>query len=207
MKRMVVAITGATGVVYGVRLLEVLRDLGMETHLVLSDAGKKNIETETQYSVPYVEQLAYKSHDAADVGACIASGSFRTQGMVVAPCTIKTLSGIANSFDDNLIIRAADVTLKERRPLILVVRETPLHKGHLRLLTLAADAGATILPPVPAFYHAPKTIDDLIDQTVGKILDSLDIEHSLYRRWEGSESAEEGRASPDFHRSTVARKV
>jgi 4-hydroxy-3-polyprenylbenzoate decarboxylase len=202
---MVVGITGATGVVYGVRLLEVLRDLDMETHLVLSDAGKKNIETETQYSVSYVEQLAHKSHDPADVGACIASGSFRTHGMVVAPCTIKTLSGIANSFDDNLIIRAADVTLKERRPLILVVRETPLHKGHLRLLMLAADAGATILPPVPAFYHAPKTINDLIDQTVGKILDSLDIEHSLYRRWEGSDSAEEGRGGTDFHRSTVAR--
>lgn len=194
MKRIVVGITGATGVAYGVRLLEALRDLDMETHLIVSDAGKRNIETETQYSVAYVKNLAYKNHDASDLGACVSSGSFKTLGMVVAPCTIKTLSGIANSFDDNLIIRAADVTLKERRPLVLMVRETPLHKGHLRLLTLAADSGAIIMPPVPAFYHMPKTIEDLIDQTVGKILDLLDIEHNLVRRWgEAEEDNEERR--------------
>ncbi len=140
-----------------------------------------------------MENLAYKNHDALDLGACVSSGSFKTLGMVVAPCTIKTLSGIANSFDDNLIIRAADVTLKERRPLVLMVRETPLHKGHLRLLTLAADAGAIILPPAPAFYHAPKTIEDLIDQTVGKILDLLDIEHNLFRRWGEAEEENEER--------------
>ena len=201
MKKIVVGITGATGVVYGIRLLEVLRDLGIETHLVLSDAGRKNIETETRYSVAYVEQLASRNHDPSNIGASIASGSFRTDGMVVAPCTIKTLSGIANSFDDNLIIRTADVTLKERRPLVLLVRETPLHKGHLRLLTLAADAGATILPPVPAFYHSPKTIEDLIDQTVGKVLDLLGIDHRLYRRWEGMEEEEESEAG----RSPITR--
>lgn len=182
-KRIVVGITGASGVIYGVRLLEVLRELDVETHLVLSEAAKKTILIETRHTVGYVEKLAHTSHDPRDVSASIASGSFRTAGMVVVPCTIKTLSGIANSFNDNLVIRAADVTLKERRRLILVVRETPLHKGHLRLLAQVADTGATILPPVPAFYHAPKTIDDLIDHIVGKILDNLDIEHALFRRW------------------------
>ena len=184
--RIIVGITGATGVIYGVRLLEVLRELDVETHLVLSEAAKKTILIETRHTVGHVERLAATSYDQGDVGASIASGSFKTAGMVVVPCTIKTLSGIANSFDDNLLIRAADVTLKEKRRLILVVRETPLHKGHLRLLSLAADAGATILPPVPAFYHAPKTIEDLVDHIVGKILDSLDIEHTLFRRWDGA---------------------
>jgi 4-hydroxy-3-polyprenylbenzoate decarboxylase len=189
-KRIIVGITGASGVIYGVRLLEVLRELDVETHLVLSEAAKRTILIETRHTIGYVEQLAATSYDQTDVGASIASGSFRTAGMVVVPCTIKTLSGIANSFNDNLMIRAADVTLKEKRRLILVVRETPLHKGHLRLLSLAADTGATILPPVPAFYHAPKTIDDLIDHIVGKILDILDIEHALFRRWgEKSETA------------------
>ena len=150
-KRIVVGITGASGVIYGVRLLEVLRELDVETHLVLSEAAKKTILIETRHTVGYVEKLAHTSHDPRDVSASIASGSFRTAGMVVVPCTIKTLSGIANSFNDNLVIRAADVTLKERRRLILVVRETPLHKGHLRLLAQVADTGATILPPVPAF--------------------------------------------------------
>lgn len=185
MERLVIGITGASGVIYGVRFLEVLRALDVETHLVLSEAAKRNIVLETRHTVKYVEQLAHENHDPGDVGASIGSGSFETGGMVVVPCTIKTLSGIANSFDDNLLIRAADVALKERRPLILVVRETPLHKGRLKLLLQAADNGATILPSVPAFYHFPKTIEDLIDHTVGKILDCLYIEHRLYQRWDG----------------------
>ena len=192
MKRIVVGITGASGVIYGVRFLEVLHGLDVKTHLVLSEAAKRNIVLETRYTVEYVEQLAYENHDPENVGASIASGSFRTEGMVVVPCTIKTLSGIANSFSNNLVIRAANVTLKEKRPLILVVRETPLHKGHLKLLWHAANIGATILPPVPAFYHGPKTIQDLIDHTVGKILDCLHIEHGLYQRWDGSNRIGEG---------------
>jgi 4-hydroxy-3-polyprenylbenzoate decarboxylase len=188
---MIVGITGATGVIYGIRLLEVLHELDVETHLVLSESAKKNILLETTHTVGYVEQLAYENHNVKNIGASIASGSFKTDGMAIVPCTIKTLSGIANSFNDNLMIRAADVVLKERRKLVLVVRETPLHKGHLRLMTEAAELGATILPPVPAFYHSPRTIQDLIDHIVGKILDSFDIEHSLFRRWDGGNCSEE----------------
>ena len=158
-KRIVVGISGASGVIYGVRLLSLLKESDHETHLVISKSGKLNIKIETKYSPDEVE------------------------GMVVAPCTIKTLSGIANSYNENLLVRAADVTLKEKRKLVLVVRETPLHKGHLRLMTMAADMGAHILPPVPSFYHQPKTIDDIIDQTIGKIFDYLGIEHDLFKRW------------------------
>jgi 4-hydroxy-3-polyprenylbenzoate decarboxylase len=185
MKRIIVGITGATGVIYGTRLLEVLMDLGVETHLVLSEAGKRNILLETDYTVEDIEKLASIVHAAGDMAASISSGSFQTDGMVVAPCTIKTLSGIAHSYNDNLIIRAADVVLKERRRLVLVVRETPLHKGHLELMSKVADIGGIILPPIPAFYFGPKEIEDLIDHTVGKILDLLDIDHLLFKRWEG----------------------
>ncbi len=185
MKRVVVGITGATGVVYGIRLLEVLRDLGMESHLILSDAGRRNIEIETDFSVKSVEELAHRVYDVGDMAAAVSSGSFKTGGMVIVPCTIKTLSGVANSYNDNLVVRAADVVLKERRRLILVIRETPLHKGHLELMTRVADLGGILLPPIPAFYHGPRTIQDLIDHTVGKILDLMDIDHNLYRRWEG----------------------
>ena len=184
MKRFTVAITGSSGVIYGIRLLEVLSRPGMELHLVISDAGRKNILLETDYRVEDVEELADRVHDAGDLAAPLSSGSFKTDGMVIAPCTIKTLSAVANSYNDNLIARAADVCLKERRKLILVVRETPLHKGHLDLMRTVADIGGIILPPIPAFYHAPKTIGELIDQTVGKILDLLDLDHELYRRWE-----------------------
>lgn len=184
-KRIVVGITGATGVIYGVRLLEVLKDLNIEAHLILSEAGKKNILIETEFSIPYVESLAYKIYDVNNLAAAVSSGSFKTSGMVIAPCTIKTLSGVANSYNDNLMVRAADVMLKERRRLILVVRETPFHKGHLDLMSKVADLGGIILPPVPAFYILPRKIEDLIDHTVGKILDLMDIEHSLFKRWEG----------------------
>lgn len=185
MKRIIIGITGATGVIYGIRLLEVLKELGIEAHVMLSEAARKNILIETSYTMEAVEALAYKIHNIRNMAASISSGSFKTDGMVIVPCTIKTLSGVAHSYNDNLIVRAADVVLKERRRLILVVRETPLHKGHLELMSRVADLGGIILPPIPAFYHAPKTIDDLINHTVGKILDLMDIDHSLYRRWEG----------------------
>jgi len=182
-KRIVIGISGASGVIYGVRMLGLLKEKDFETHLVLSEAGKKNIEIETSYKAEEVAAMASHVYDNKDVGAALASGSFLTEGMVVVPCTIKTLSGIDNSYTDNLLVRAADVTLKEKRKLVLVVRETPLHKGHLRLMTMAADMGAHILPPVPSFYHQPKTIDDIIDQTIGKIFDYLGIKHALFRRW------------------------
>jgi len=186
-KRIIVAITGATGIIYGIRLLEVLKSFDFESHLILSDAAKKNILIETEFSIDYVEGLAYKSHDVDNLAASISSGSFKTYGMVIAPCTVKTLSGIANSYNDNLIVRAADVVLKEKRRLVLVIRETPLHKGHLELMARVADVGGIILPPVPAFYHKPKGIGDIIDHTVGKILDLMDIEHNLFKRWGGEQ--------------------
>jgi 4-hydroxy-3-polyprenylbenzoate decarboxylase len=182
---LVVAITGATGVVYGVELLRVLRELGQETHLILSEAAGMNLGIETRHSIEEVRALASVVYSNKDVGASPASGSFRTRGMIVAPCTVKTLSAIANSFTYNLIVRAADVTLKERRKLVLMVRETPLHKGHLELMARAADYGAVILPPMPAFYHQPQTIMDLVHQSLGKALDQVGIEHRLFRRWSG----------------------
>jgi 4-hydroxy-3-polyprenylbenzoate decarboxylase len=182
-KRIIIGIAGASGVIYGVRMLNLIKEQDFETHLIISEAGKKNIEIETSYKASEVAAMADYTYDNRDVGAALSSGSFLTGGMVVAPCTIKTLSGIANSYTNNLLVRAADVTLKEKRKLVLVVRETPLHKGHLRLMTMAADMGAHILPPVPSFYNHPKTIDDIIDQTIGKIFDYLGIEHNLFRRW------------------------
>jgi 4-hydroxy-3-polyprenylbenzoate decarboxylase len=185
-KRIIVGMTGATGVIYGIRLLETLQQSDIESHLIISEQAARNIEIETEYAVSDVEKLAGEVHDIRDMAASISSGSFRTDGMVIVPCTIKTLSGVANSYNDNLIARAADVTLKERRRLVLVVRETPLHKGHLKLMYEVADLGGIILPPVPAFYHGPKTIQDVIDHTVGKILDQLDIDHALFRKWDGT---------------------
>jgi 4-hydroxy-3-polyprenylbenzoate decarboxylase len=187
MKRIVVGISGASGVIYGIRLLEVLKELDWETHLVISEAAKQNILIETSLTVKDVEDLADKVYDPKNQAASISSGSFKTSGMVIVPCAIKTLSGVAHSFNENLLIRAADVTLKERRRLILVVRETPLHKGHLALMRKVVDLGGIILPPVPAFYIVPKTIEDLIDHTIGKILDIMEIDHTLYQRWEGEE--------------------
>jgi 4-hydroxy-3-polyprenylbenzoate decarboxylase len=190
MKKMIVGISGASGVIYGIRLLEVLSRLDVETHLVISEAGCRTIRLETPYSLNQVRDLADTWHDAGDVGAAIASGSFLCAGMAVIPCSIKTLSGIANAYGDNLLIRAADVTLKERRRLVLVPRETPLHKGHLSLMALVADLGAVLLPPFPAFYHHPRTLDDIIDHLVGKVLDIFHIEHKLFRRWDGGNPQE-----------------
>ncbi|MBW1778064.1 MAG: UbiX family flavin prenyltransferase [Deltaproteobacteria bacterium] len=182
-KRIVIGISGASGVIYGVRMLSLLKSTDFETHLILSEAGKINIQIETGLSIDEVAGSADVVHDSKDMAASLASGSFLTEGMVVVPCTIKTLSAIANSYNSNLLVRAADVTLKEKRKLVLVVRETPLHKGHLRLMSVAADMGAHILPPIPSFYHKPKTIDDIIHQTIGKIFDYLGIEHRLFQRW------------------------
>ncbi|ACM18511.1 aromatic acid decarboxylase, putative [Geotalea daltonii FRC-32] len=188
---LVVAITGATGVIYGVEMLSVLKSLGQETHLIVSDAAAKNLEIETSYTLEDVKSLADVVYDNNDIGASVASGSFRTSGMIVAPCTVKTLSSIANSFTYNLVVRAADVTLKERRPLVLMVRETPLHKGHLDLMSRAADCGAILLPPMPAFYHKPESIMDIIHQSIGKALDQVGIEHNLFTRWNGHDRKEQ----------------
>lgn len=182
-KRIVIGISGASGVIYGIKMLGLLQEKDFETHLIISESGRQNIEIETSYKADEVAGMANYTYDNKDVGAALASGSYLTEGMVVVPCTIKTLSGIANSYTNNLLVRAADVTLKEKRRLVLVVRETPLHVGHLRLMTRAAQMGAHILPPVPSFYHQPKTIDDIIHQTIGKIFDYLGIEHNLYKRW------------------------
>ncbi|RJX29640.1 MAG: UbiX family flavin prenyltransferase [Desulfarculus sp.] len=183
---LLVGITGASGVIYGVELLKVLRDLGQPAHLIISRAAERNLALETDYSLEQVRSLAQAAYDPENLAAPPASGSFRTRGMIVAPCSIKTLSAVANSFDYNLLVRAADVTLKEQRPLVLMVRETPLHKGHLRLMAQAADLGAVILPPVPAFYHRPRSIEDLVRQSVGKALDALGLEHDLFQRWSGA---------------------
>jgi 4-hydroxy-3-polyprenylbenzoate decarboxylase len=183
MKRLVVGISGATGAIYGIRLLEFLSKSDVETHLVISDSAEKTIRMETSWTVEQVKALATVTYNMEDVGADISSGSFHTEGMVVIPCSIKSLSAIANSFNENLLIRAADVALKERRKLVLVVRETPLHRGHLGLMLNVADAGAVILPPIPAFYFLPKTLDDIINHTVGRVLDVFNIDHSLFNRW------------------------
>ena len=182
-KRIVIGISGASGVIYGVRMLELLKETDFETHLIISESGRLNIEIETGYKPRDVEAMADFVYDHKDMAASLSSGSFLTEGMVVIPCTVKSLSGIANSYNENLLVRAADVTLKEKRKLVLVVRETPLHIGHLRLMTLAAEMGAHLLPPVPSFYHQPETIEDIIDQTIGKIFDYFGIEHDLFRRW------------------------
>ena len=184
-RRIVVGISGASGVVYGIEMLRLLSDTDVESHLVLSESAKNNIAIETELDIAEIESLADVVYDNKEFGSAIASGSFLTEGMIVAPCTIKTLSGIANSYDNNLLIRAADVALKEKRKVVLMVRETPLHKGHLQLMLKAADLGALILPPVPAFYHSPKSIQDIINQTIGKIFDYFRIEHTLFQRWEG----------------------
>lgn len=191
-KRIVLGISGASGVIYGVKMLTRLREVDCETHLIISAAGKLNIKIETDYTPDEVAAMADFVYDHKNVAASLASGSFLTDGMVVAPCSIKTLSGIANAYTDNLLVRAADVTLKERRKLVLVVRETPFHKGHLRLMTQAADMGAHILPPIPSFYHKPKTLDDIIDQTIGKVFDYLGITHNLFMRWDGDRAKEIG---------------
>ncbi len=189
MKRLVIGIAGASGVIYAVRLLEVLHDVpNVETHLVLSDAARQTIGYETNFTVEKVMGLADVQYSIKNIAASISSGSFKTMGMVVVPCSMKTLSGIAMSFSDNLLLRAADVTLKDRRPLVLLPRETPLHLGHLRLMVQVSEMGAILFPPMPAFYHRPKTVGDIINQTVNRVLDVLkiELEHDLFDRWTGT---------------------
>jgi len=184
-KPIIVGISGATGVIYGIETLRALNALGWPARLIVSEMGQRTIDIETGMGIDEVRALADETYNIRDLGAAVASGSYPAHGMIVAPCSIKTLSGIAHSFSYNLIIRAADVTLKERRPLVLMVRETPLHKGHLELMARAADIGAVIHPPVPAFYHKPETITDIVRQSVGRALDHLGVEHDLFKRWQG----------------------
>ncbi len=189
MQRLIVGISGSSAVIYGIRLLEVLRGIAdIETHLILSKGAKLTLSLETQFSVIDVEALADVVHNPDNLAASISSGSFRVMGMVVIPCSMKSLAQIALSLNDNLLTRAADVTLKERRKLVLVPRETPLHLGHLRHMLAVTEMGGIILPPAPSFYHGPKTVMDLVDQTVGKVLDQFGIEHSLFKRWGGDDA-------------------
>jgi len=194
--KIVVGISGASGAIYGIRTLEVLKQAGIETHLVISDSAKRTLAYETDYTIDAVKALASRVHDINDVGAGIASGSFRHDGMIIAPCSIKTLSAVANCFATNLMIRAADVTLKERRKLVLMLRETPLHAGHLRLMMQAAEAGAVLAPPMPAFYHRPQSIGDIVDQSVNRALDQFDlgITLDLFPRWTGEEERAKARS-------------
>ena len=192
--KLIVGISGATGAIYGIRTLQTLKACQIESHLVLTDSAKRTIEMETTFTVKEVEGLADYVHDNKDIGASISSGSFKTDGMLIAPCAIKSLSALANSYNDSLLVRAADVVLKERRKLVVIPRETPLHLGHLKLLMAVAEMGAVILPPMPAYYHMPKTIDDIINQTVGKALDQFDIDHRLFKRWEGAEARQKLRS-------------
>jgi 4-hydroxy-3-polyprenylbenzoate decarboxylase len=185
---LIIGITGATGVIYGVRLLEVLSAMDdIETHLIISEAGGMNIRHETDRKIEDVKRLASFSYDIKDIGAPLASGSFLRDGMIIAPCTIKTMSALANSYTENLLLRAGDVTLKERKKLVLLVREAPLHLGHIRNMERLCEMGAIIMPPMPAFYYKPKTIQDIIDHTIGKTLDILGIKHDLLQRWSGFE--------------------
>lgn len=184
--RLVVGISGASGVIYGIRLLEFLKTVPtVETHLVMTSAARQTVVQETNFTVKDVEALATVVHHNHDIGASIASGSFSTRGMIIIPCSIKTLSAVANSYSAELIARAADVTLKESRPLVLVVRETPFHLGHLRLMTQATEMGAVISPPLPAFYARPRTLDDLVNFTVGRLLSRFGFDNDLFQQWTG----------------------
>jgi 4-hydroxy-3-polyprenylbenzoate decarboxylase len=182
--RIVIGINGASGVIYGIRLLQVLSGFKeTETHLIISPAGEQTIEIETEYKANDVKALADCCYRIDDIGACLSSGSFRRDGMIIAPCSMKTLSALAHSYADNLLTRAADVTLKERGKLLLLVRETPLHLGHLRNMVSITEMGGIVMPPMPAFYHKPQTIQDIVDHTVGKALDLFNIENNLFTRW------------------------
>ncbi|WP_276742472.1 UbiX family flavin prenyltransferase [Pantoea septica] len=189
MKRLIIGISGASGAIYGVRLLQVLQQVSeVETHLVMSPAARQTLSLETDYTLRKVQALADVVHDVRDIAASISSGSFKTLGMAILPCSMKTLSGIVHSYSDSLLTRAADVVLKEQRKLVLGVRETPLHIGHLRMMTTAAELGAVIMPPVPAFYHRPQSIMELVDQTVNRVVDQFDITlpQDLFTRWNGA---------------------
>jgi len=191
MRKLIVGISGSSGVIYGVRLLEVLRDEeDIETHLVMSGTGKMNIGIETEYTVKKVEAFADVVHRSNDIAATISSGSFHTEGMIVAPCSMKTLSAIVNSYADNLLCRAADVVLKEGRKLVLMPREAPLHVGHCKLLYEAAQMGAVIAPPMPAFYNKPQSVEDIINHSVGRVLDLFGLDPGIVRRWSGNDKKE-----------------
>ena len=187
-KKVILAITGASGAILGIRTLELLKQVGVETHLVISRAARRTITSETDWKMKDVEALASASYDPQDIGARIASGSYLTDGMLVVPCSIKSLSGIANSYANDLVVRAADVCMKEGRKLILVVRETPLHPGHLHLMRQAARSGAIIFPPVPAFYGDAQTVDDLLNNLAGRILLRMGIENGHYHQWAGDDN-------------------
>ena len=190
MKKIIIGMSGASGLIYGIRLLEVLKsDPAVETHLVMTASARLNISLETDWQADAVMAMADEVHSVKDLAASIASGSFRTDGMIVAPCSMKTLSAIVHSYADNLLTRAADVMLKERRRLVLMPRETPLHVGHCELLLKACQLGAIVAPPMPALYARPKTIDDMINHNVGRVLDLFDIESGLVRRWQGAAHA------------------
>ncbi len=187
-KRLIVGISGASGVIYGIRALQALRALpDVETHAIISPAAGETIAAETDMTLREVRELADVRHSYKDIGASLSSGSYVTTGMLVAPCSIKTLSGIVHSYNDNLITRAADVCLKERRRVVLLVRETPLHLGHLELMQQATRYGAVIVPPVPAFYHRPQSIDDIVDQTIGRTLDLFGLDSGMVKRWKDNE--------------------
>lgn len=194
MRRIIIAITGASGVIYGVRALQLLRDVdGIETHAIVSPSALRTAADELDMSAEEIRSLGDKVYNYRDIGAALSSGSFRTAGMLVAPCSVKTLSGIANCYNDELIVRAADVCLKERRRVVLLFRETPLHAGHIALMDQATRNGAIVMPPVPAFYSKPKTVDDIVDQTVGRALDLFDIDLPIVKRWK------EGPDAPGQH--------
>ncbi|KOP68280.1 hypothetical protein AMS62_25780 [Bacillus sp. FJAT-18019] len=182
-RRMIVAISGATGIVYGIRLLEVLRRLDIETHLVVSQSAQMTLNYETDMNIKELRELADVTYSHKDIGAAISSGSFQTMGMIIAPCSIKTLSQIAYSMTDNLVARAADVVLKERKRLVLMLRETPLSLSHIRHMEAVTENGGIIFPPVPAFYTRPNTLDDIVNQTVGRVLDLFDIDTGEFERW------------------------
>jgi 4-hydroxy-3-polyprenylbenzoate decarboxylase len=193
MKRLIVALTGASGVIYGIRALEILRGLAdIETHLVLSPSAARTVAEETDYSIDRVRALGDVIYSHKDIGAAISSGSFRTEGMLVAPCSVKTLSGIANCFDEELVVRAADVCLKERRRVVLLFRETPLHAGHIDLMARATRNGAIVMPPVPGFYHRPASVDDIVTQSVGRALDLFGIDARVVKRWTEFDASEGG---------------
>lgn len=193
MRRIIIGISGASGAIYGIRTLEALQNVpDLEIHLILSPSAGQTIVDETDWKLADVKKMAHVVHNPKDIGASLSSGSFRTDGMIVVPCSVKTLSGIVNSYDDNLLTRAADVCLKEARRVVLLVRETPMHLGHIDLMRRAAQYGAIVMPPVPAFYHRPKTLDDVINQTVGKALDLFNISHNLFRRWKETEGPASG---------------
>jgi len=184
-KRLIVAITGASGTIYGIRILEALKHIGVESHLVMSDSAKLTMAAETNHKPAQIEAMADVVHSAKNIGASISSGSFKSLGMVIAPCSIRTLSEIASGVTSSLVSRAADVVLKERRRLVLLVRETPLHAGHLRSMSQVTECGAIVMPPVPAFYAKPESLDDMVNQTVGRCLDLFDLDNALVTRWNG----------------------